>query len=96
MTSRNTIIIGAFGEVPYAESQGDVNIPYCKISDLEPFCLYDPIVNPYIPASQPKDMTVDFSKFEADIITEVRSADKLIPLVSVLFTGRPLPIPNLY
>lgn len=34
MTSRNTIIIGAFGEVPYAESQGDVNIPYCKISDL--------------------------------------------------------------
>ena len=31
MTARNTLIIGVFGEVPYAESEGDVNIPYCKI-----------------------------------------------------------------
>lgn len=30
MNSKNTIIIGAFGEVPYAETEGDVNIPYCK------------------------------------------------------------------
>ena len=56
-------ILGVFGEVPYAESEGDVNIPYCRISDLVPFCLYDPILNPYVPAEQAKDMTCDFSKF---------------------------------
>ena len=33
MTSRNTLIIGVFGEDPYAESEGDVNIPYCKTSN---------------------------------------------------------------
>ena len=31
MNARNTLIIGAFGEFPYAETAGDVNIPYCKI-----------------------------------------------------------------
>lgn len=97
MTSKNTLIIGAFGEVPYAESEGDVNIPYCKISDLTPFCLYNPVLNAYVPASQLKDLTVDFSKFEAEVINEVRGGtDKNIPLVSVLFAGRPVPISNLY
>lgn len=32
--SRNTLILGAFGEFPYAETVGDVNIPYCKIFDV--------------------------------------------------------------
>ncbi len=49
-----------------------------------------------MPAEQAKDMSVDFSKFEGEIITEVRASDKTIPLVSVLFTGRPVPIGNLY
>lgn len=53
-------------------------------------------MNPYVPAEQAKDMTCDFSKFENEIITEVRSADKTIPFVSVLLTGRPVPIGNLY
>ncbi len=63
MTAKNTLIIGVFGEVPYAESEGDVNIPYCRITDLNPFCLYTPILNPYVPAEQHKDLSVDFSKF---------------------------------
>lgn len=31
MNSRNTLIVGVVGEVPYAESAGDVNIPYCQV-----------------------------------------------------------------
>lgn len=31
LTFRNTLIIGAFGQFPYAESDGDVNIPYCRL-----------------------------------------------------------------
>lgn len=96
MTSKNTLIIGVFGQVPYAESEGDVNIPYCKISDLAPFCLYNPILNPYVSAQQKKDLTIDFTKFENEIITETRATDKGIPLVSVLFTGRPVPLTNIY
>jgi hypothetical protein len=41
MNSRNTIIIGAFGEFPYAESVGDINIPYCQESGNQA-CLYNP------------------------------------------------------
>ena len=62
MTARNTLIIGVFGEVPYAESEGDVNIPYCKIEDSE-FCLYNPFINPYVSGSQKRDLTIDFTKF---------------------------------
>ena len=32
--SKNTLVIGVFGEYPYAETVGDVNIPYCKHFDL--------------------------------------------------------------
>lgn len=95
MTAKNTLIIGVFGEVPYAESQGDVNIPYCKIED-EPACLYRPSLNPYVSGFQKKDLTIGFSKFEEEVITEVRGVDKTIPLVSVLLTGRPVPIPDIY
>jgi hypothetical protein len=55
MTSRNTIIIGVFGEFPYAESVGDVNIPYCKIAE-NPACLYNPSENVYAPGEQLKTL----------------------------------------
>lgn len=64
MTAKNTLIIGAFGEVPYAESEGDVNIPYCK-EEGNPFCLYNPYLNTYVPGVQPRDLTIDFTKFES-------------------------------
>jgi beta-glucosidase len=96
MTNKNTIIIGVFGEVPYAESAGDVNIPYCRSSALSSGCTYNPILNAYVPESQSQDLTVNFSKFDLEVVTNVRTNDKSIPLISVLFTGRPVPIGNIY
>jgi hypothetical protein len=29
MTSSNTVILSVLGEIPYAEFEGDVGIPYC-------------------------------------------------------------------
>ena len=49
-----------------------------------------------MPGIQPKDLTIDFTKFESEVISEIRGADKSIPLISVLFTGRPVPIKNIY
>lgn len=57
MNARNTLIIGTFGEFPYAESVGDVNIPYCKI-DNSPGCLYNPLINPYSPSIQSRSLKV--------------------------------------
>lgn len=88
--SKNTLIIGAFGEFPYAESTGDVNIPYCRLVDANPACLYSGRKNPYAPTEQKKSLKLDFSTFEKDVVDEVKSADKNIPLISVLFSGRPL------
>lgn len=83
-----------FGEYPYAETVGDVNIPYCKVWDV-PECLYRPTHNPYAPGSQSKTLKIDFSTFEKQVIDEVRSLDKNIPLVSVLFSGRPNLVDNI-
>ena len=49
MNQRNTLILGTFGEFPYAESDGDVNIPYCIQG--KDGCLYNPFSNPYAPAA---------------------------------------------
>lgn len=48
--SRNTLVIGTFGEYPYAETVGDVNVPYCKL-DRDPGtgCEYETSANPYAP-----------------------------------------------
>jgi hypothetical protein len=88
------LIIGAFGEYPYAEVTGDVNIPYCKVSDV-PECLYRSTHNPYAPVGQARTLKLDFSSFEKNVIDEIRSVDKNIPLVSVLFSGRPLLVDNI-
>jgi hypothetical protein len=88
------LIIGAFGEYPYAEVTGDVNIPYCKVSDV-PECLYRSAHNPYAPVGQARTLKLDFSSFEKNVIDEIRSVDKNIPLVSVLFSGRPLLVDNI-
>jgi hypothetical protein len=58
MNARNTIIIGAVGEVPYAESEGDTNIPYCQdfSQDTQPGCLYNSGLNPYIKGTQPNNL----------------------------------------
>lgn len=91
MTVRNTLIIGALGEVPYAESEGDRNIPYCLNLVDDPLgCLYDSNLNPYIPSTQAKTLQLDYETFDTNVINSIREVDKSIPLVTVLFSGRPM------
>jgi beta-glucosidase len=89
LNSRNTLVIGTFGEFPYAETDGDVNIPYCKLED-NPGCIYNPTTNPYAPAAQLRTLKTDFAKFDSEVLTTIREQDKNIPLVSVLLSGRPM------
>ena len=93
MNSRNTLIVGVIGEVPYAESAGDVNIPYCQVytdNNTQPGCLYSSSLNPYIALSQPKTLEVNYTDFDNNVISTVRSVDKNIPLVSIVVAGRPI------
>jgi beta-glucosidase len=94
LNSRNTLIIGTFGEFPYAEGDGDVNIPYCKLEDNDG-CKYNPTTNPYAPGSQLRTLKVDFAKFDSEVLSTIREQDKNIPLVSVLLSGRPMLIDDL-
>ena len=94
LNSRNTLVIGTFGEFPYAESTGDVNIPYCKSEDTRG-CLYNPVSNPYAPGSQLRTLKTDFAKFDSEVLTTLREQDKNIPLVSVLLSGRPMLVDDL-
>ena len=50
MNTKNTITIGVLAESPYAETAGDVGIPYCTGSTLigGDGCRYDGS-NPYLP-----------------------------------------------
>lgn len=89
MNSRNTLIIGTFGEFPYAESDGDVNIPYCKTEDLNG-CLYNPITNPYAPGAQLKTLKTDFSKYDKQVLDTIKEVDQKIPFISVILSGRPM------
>lgn len=38
---------------------------------------------------------MDFSTFEKEVIDEVRSVDKNVPLISVLLSGRPMLVDNI-
>ena len=92
MNSRNTLILSVVGESPYAEFSGDVGIPYCMndtvISDKG--CLYDDNSNPYMPDNQRQSLTLEYSKFDSDVIKIVREEDKNIPLLTVILAGRPM------
>lgn len=95
MTSKNTLIIGVFGEFPYAESVGDVNIPYCKLLDKDG-CLYTPEINLYAPAEQLKTLKVELSNFDSEVLSTIKGGDKAIPFVSVLLSGRPMLVSDLF
>ncbi len=71
MNSRNTLIIGTFGEFPYAQSDGDVNIPYCKVENNSA-CLYNPVTNPYAPGYQLKTLKVELTKYDKDVISTIK------------------------
>lgn len=89
MNSQNTIVIGVLAERPYAEFMGDINSPYCTNStDASDGCLYNLHLNPYLPDQQMKTLAIDYSHFDKKIIHMLKK--KNIPLVSVLFSGRPM------
>lgn len=94
MNSRNTLVIGTFGEFPYAESDGDVNIPYCQTEDQNG-CLYNPSTNPYAPAAQLKTLKVDLTKYDKEVLSTIKEADQKIPFISVILSGRPMLIDSL-
>ena len=93
MTSKNTIIVGVLGESPYAESAGDVNIPYCHGIFGSDGCRYDGS-NPYLPEKQRSSLALDYDNFDHNVISHIREADKNIPLITVLLSGRPMLINN--
>jgi beta-glucosidase len=43
-----------------------------------------------------RSLKIDFAKFDNEVLTTLRENDKNIPLVSVLFSGRPMLIDNIY
>jgi len=91
MTARNTLIIGVIGEAPYSETLGDRNIPYClNIDDGQEGCLYNPSTNAYATSSQEKNLNAEYASFDMEVINSVRSVDSKIPLVTVMFSGRPM------
>jgi beta-glucosidase len=51
-------------------------------------------LNPYIAGSQPKTLEVDYNNFDTNVIETIRGADKNIPLITVLLSGRPMLINN--
>ena len=87
MNSENTLILATVGESPYAEMTGDVGIPYCQGEDHDG-CLYFP--NAYIFNGQRPNLGLDFSDFDKDVIRTIKEKDSNIPIMSVLFAGRPM------
>ena len=92
MNSRNTLILAAVGESPYAEFSGDVAIPYCMNESIisGDGCLFDDSENPYLGDKQRTSLELEFAPFDKDVIKSIREEDKNIPLLTVLFAGRPM------
>lgn len=50
MTAANTVIIGVFGESPYAEFMGEINSEYCiGTTKYVEGCGYNSHINEYMP-----------------------------------------------
>ncbi|MCI0454159.1 MAG: glycoside hydrolase family 3 C-terminal domain-containing protein [Candidatus Dadabacteria bacterium] len=95
LTGENTVIIGVLSEVPYAEFMGDINNPACKnnIDDFTNGCLYNLIqfkLNTYLPRQQIDTLEINFGEFDRMVIDLVKNQDPDIPLVTILFSGRPM------
>lgn len=94
MTPQNTVIIASMAEPPYAEFMGDINVPYCadNTTDSTQGCLYNMHQNPYMPAQQKATSAVGLDQYSQSIIQLLHEKDQAIPVVSVLFSGRPVVI----
>jgi beta-glucosidase len=51
-------------------------------------------LNPYLPPNQRTSLELEYEKFDHSVIASVREADKNIPLLTILVTGRPMLINN--
>lgn len=89
MNANNTVTIGVLAEPPYAEFMGDVASPYCK-DDKNPNtgCLYNYHFNAYLPNQQRTSLAMNYDDFDQQIISALTA--KAIPLISILFSGRPM------
>ncbi len=96
MTAKNTLILAVLGETTYAEFKGDVGVPYCVNQTVLGGigCLYDNIGHPYLPPKERESLTIDFEKFDKEVITHIHEQDKNIPLLTVILAGRPMIIEN--
>ena len=92
MNKDNTVIIGVLGEPPYAEFKGDVGVPYCQAgSPLSGTgCMYYYVKNDYLLEQQRATLDLAFDPYDQRVINTVRQQDNDIPLVTVLFSGRPM------
>ena len=74
MNAKNTLILSVVGQSPYAEFSGDVGIPYCVNATIlaSDGCLYADGINPYMPQKQKSNLTLEFNKFDEEVITHIR------------------------
>ena len=95
MNSSNTVILSVLGEMPFAEMKGDVGVPYCTNKPLYYVgCLYGNAYNPYTPENERETLNLDYQDFDKQVIQNVQEQDSNIPVVTVLFSGRPMLIDN--
>lgn len=92
MNGENTVIIATLAETPSAEFMGDINIPYCanNSSDATQGCLYNQHLNQYTPDQQDSTLAINLDAYSQSIIQLIQEKDADIPVVSVLFSGRPM------
>ncbi len=94
MTAGNTVVIALAAEVPYAEFMGDVGSPYCanatSPNDSSHGCLYNQHLNPYMPEKQAENLQLTLDKKAQKDINIIHDKDKKVPVVTVLFSGRPM------
>ncbi len=92
MSKENTLIITTLAESPYAEYMGDVNISYClnNPNDFMNGCLYNLHYNAYTAPQQISTLAIQWDTLAEGVIRLVKGKNSAIPLVTVLFSGRPM------
>ncbi len=89
--AENSVIIGVLAEPPYAEFMGDIANPSCiDCTHSEQGCLYHLHLNPYLPSCQKQNLEIDYESFDQEMIDAVKKISQDIPLITVLFSGRPM------
>lgn len=90
VNAKNSVIVGVLAEPPYAEFMGDVACPFCFNSTTNVGCLYNYHLNPYLPLQQRSTLEINYAQDDLDLIAAVKTINQKIPLISILFSGRPM------